>query len=228
MSELSDLAVPTPGAERPDRVTETIIADGVVAVLRATSTEHFAAATDALVRAGVRAIEITLTAPAALRSITELSAEYAGEAVIGAGTVLTADRAESCIDAGAAFLVSPTASPDVVAAAQVANVAVYPGAFTPTELLAAHRTGADVVKLFPASTVGPGYLKNVRGPLPEIAIMPTGGISIADIGDWIAAGAVAVGLGTPLLGDALTSGVDPGLTARARQAVEAVARARNG
>jgi 2-dehydro-3-deoxyphosphogluconate aldolase/(4S)-4-hydroxy-2-oxoglutarate aldolase len=228
MSEPPDSAVPTPMAQRPDEVTAAITAGGVVAVLRATSAEHFAAVTDALVRTGVRAIEITLTAPTALRSITELAAEYAADAIIGAGTVLTADQAEACIDAGAAFLVSPTASPDVVAAAQVAGVAVYPGAFTPTELLAAHRTGADAVKLFPASAVGPGYLKDLRGPLPDIAVMPTGGIAITDIGDWIAAGAVAVGLGTPLLGDAVRRGVDPGLVSRARQAIDAVAAARSG
>lgn len=228
MSEPSDLAAPVaPTVDRPERVTAAITAGGLVAVLRATSTEHVAAVTDALVRAGVRAIEVTLTVPGALRSITELSVAYAGAAAIGAGTVLTADQAESCIDAGAAFIVSPTASPDVVAAAQVANVAVYPGAFTPTELLAARHTGVDLVKLFPACALGPAYLKAVRAPLPDLAVMPTGGVAITDIEDWIRAGAVAVGLGTPLLGDALTAGPDRGLTSRARQAVEAVARARN-
>jgi 2-dehydro-3-deoxyphosphogluconate aldolase/(4S)-4-hydroxy-2-oxoglutarate aldolase len=209
------------------RITEHIVANGLVAILRSTSAAHYAAVTDVLVSAGVRAIEVTLTAPDALASITELATAYAGaDVVIGAGTVIAADQAEACLEAGAAFLVSPAVSQDVLAAARIAGVAVYPGALTPTEILTAHRGGASAVKLFPASAVSPRYLKDVRGPFPDIAFMPTGGIDIGDIGAWLAAGAGAVGLGGPLIGSAVVDGPDPSLADRARRAVAAVAAAR--
>lgn len=222
------LHCPVDPLDGPGRTTAAITAGGLIAILRAPSAEHFAAITDTLVKAGVRAVEITLTTPGALRSIAELTKAYRDDVIIGAGTVITADQAERCIDAGATFLVSPTASPDVVAAARIAGVAACPGALTPTEVLAAHRSGASAVKLFPASAVRPRFLTDVHGPLPGIPIIPTGGIAISDITAWISAGAAAVGLGGPLVGKATIHGVDAALVTRARRAVEAVATARAG
>lgn len=220
-----------PGAAAPDqaaRTTARLTDCGLVAILRAPSTEHFAAITDTLLDAGVRAVEITLTTPGALRSVRELARAHGPQVLIGAGTVLTADQAEACVDAGAAFLVSPTAAPDVVSTARIADVAVLPGALTPTEILAAHRAGASAVKLFPASAVTPRYLTDLHGPLPGIPVVPTGGIALTDIPAWTAAGAAAVGLGGPLIGSAAVDGVDRQLAERGRQAVRAVAEGRAG
>jgi 2-dehydro-3-deoxyphosphogluconate aldolase / (4S)-4-hydroxy-2-oxoglutarate aldolase len=213
-------------SDGPATTTQRVVAARVIAILRAPTAKHFLPVADALVAAGVQAIEITLTAPDALDAIARVSAEFGRSAVIGAGTVLTADEAEACIDAGAAFLVSPTAAPDVVAAAQIAGVAAYPAGLTPTEVVGAYRSGATAVKLFPASAVGPRFIADLHGPFPDIPIIPTGGIAIEDIPDWIAAGAVAVGLGGPLLGDAARDGRDiDGLRKRARRALAFAARA---
>jgi 2-dehydro-3-deoxyphosphogluconate aldolase/(4S)-4-hydroxy-2-oxoglutarate aldolase len=213
----------TPGLSTTDRVA----AAGFVAILRASSAKHFLAAADALVSAGVRAIEVTLTAPDALEAMSKIAAEFANVAVVGAGTVLTADQAESCIDAGAAFLVSPVAAPDVVAAARIAGVAAYPAGLTPTEIVTAYRSGAAAVKLFPASAVGPRFITDLHGPFPDLPIIPTGGIAIDQIPHWLATGALAVGVGGPLLGDAARDGGDlDGLRARARRAVELVEASR--
>jgi 2-dehydro-3-deoxyphosphogluconate aldolase/(4S)-4-hydroxy-2-oxoglutarate aldolase len=207
--------------------TDTIITSGVIAILRYTTSAHFPAITEALVRAGIRSIEVTLTTPGALACLRQLALDFDGAAVIGAGTVTDANLAEACIDAGARFLVSPASSPDVVAAARVADVAVFPGALTPTEVLAAHRNGASAVKLFPASVVSPRYIADLHAPLPDIALIPSGGIGLPDIEHWLDAGAAAVGLGGPLLGNAAEEGPDAALAERARLAVEAVRRARD-
>jgi 2-dehydro-3-deoxyphosphogluconate aldolase / (4S)-4-hydroxy-2-oxoglutarate aldolase len=211
----------------PQDTTSAIATIGVVAILRASTAQHLEAVAETLIQAGISAIEVTLTVPGALATIARLSKTYGHGALIGAGTVITADQAEACIDAGAIFLVSPTASLDVIAAARIAGVAVYPGAFTPTEILATHRAGASAVKLFPASAVGPRFIADIHGPLPDIAIIPTGGIAIDDVEMWIKAGAAAVGLGGALLGDAGTRGADEGLAARARRALDGVAAARD-
>jgi len=196
-------------------------------VLRAPEARHFPALVEALVRVGLRAVEITLTAANAVAAIEAISTAYGSEVAVGAGTVLSADEAESCVEAGASFLVAPTAVPDVVASAHVLGVPVVPGALTPTEVLAAHRSGAQAVKLFPASTVGPQYLKDIHGPLPDVRLMPTGGIAVADVATWIRAGALAVGLGGQLLGSTVTDGPDRALDRRVKAALAAVAEARS-
>lgn len=206
-----------------DSVSAAIVRSGVVAVLRAPAADRFAAVADVLVEAGVTAIEVTLTSRGAVPAIAELRRRLPPSAVIGAGTVLTADEARASADAGAAFLVSPLYDPDL---AGVAGVPFYPGALTPTELHRAHRSGAPLVKLFPAGAVGPGYLKDVHGPLPDVRIMPTGGIKIDDVATWLGHGAAAVGLGGPLIGDAATGGDLTALAGRARRAADAVAAAR--
>jgi 2-dehydro-3-deoxyphosphogluconate aldolase/(4S)-4-hydroxy-2-oxoglutarate aldolase len=202
------------------------VAGGVVAILRADTTRHFAAITESLLAQGIDAIEITLTTPDAVAAVAELGAAFGADALIGAGTVLTAEQADACVQAGARFLVSPGAAPAVVAAAARADVAVYPGAFTPTEVLRAHESGAQAVKLFPASVLGPGFVRDLRGPLPDVLLIPSGGIRITEVADWLRAGAAAVGLGGPLLGRAAQDGPDAQLADRARQVLAAVAEAR--
>jgi 2-dehydro-3-deoxyphosphogluconate aldolase/(4S)-4-hydroxy-2-oxoglutarate aldolase len=204
-------------------VTEAVVRSGVVAVLRAPTADAFAAVSDVLVEAGITALEVTLTSRGALEAIAGLRRQLPATVAVGAGTVLTVDDAKAAVDAGAAFLVSPVWVP----ALDSFQVPVYPGAFTPTEIFNASRGGAPLVKLFPAGTVGPRFLKDLRGPLPDVRIMPTGGIEIADIATWLTAGASAVGLGGPLIGDAATGGSLVQLAARARRAVDAVAFARS-
>ena len=193
----------------------------IVAVLRAASGEHFRSAADVLVAEGVRCIEVTLTGEGAMDALTAIVRNAPGDVAVGAGSVMSTELAEQAIGAGAQFLVSPVTQPAVMAVGREASVPTYPGALTPTEILTASEAGAPLVKLFPASTVGPGYIKDLHGPMPHAKIMPTGGIAIADIGSWLRAGAVAVGLGGPLLGDALAGGSLRDLAERARLAVAA-------
>jgi 2-dehydro-3-deoxyphosphogluconate aldolase / (4S)-4-hydroxy-2-oxoglutarate aldolase len=207
-----------------DAVTAAVARSGIVAILRSKTADGFAAVADVLVGAGVTALEVTLTSEGSIDALAGLRRQLPDSVTIGAGTVLTADEAKASIDAGAEFLVSPVLDTELVAAS---NVPFYPGVFTPTEIHAAMRAGARVVKVFPAGGLGPGYLRDIRGPLPAARIMPTGGIKIEDVADWLTAGAVAVGLGSPLIGDAATGGDLKKLAERARQAVNAVAIARS-
>ena len=207
-----------------DGTTAAIVRSGVVAVLRAPAADAFAAVADVLVGAGITAIEVTLTSRGAIDALGGLRRQLPPSAVIGAGSVLTPDQAKAAVDAGAAFLVSPVIDPVM---AQDFGVPFYPGGLTASEIHRASQTGAPLVKLFPASAVGPGYLKDLHGPLPGIRIMPTGGIGIDDISGWLAAGASAVGLGGPLLGDAASGGSLTDLGVRARRAADAVAFARS-
>ena len=209
-----------------DPTTEAISDCGVVAVLRAQSAEHFAAVAGVLVDAGIRALEVTLTSRGALESLASLTREVPPGVRVGAGSVLDRDDAKACVDAGAAFLVSPVFDADVLTVGLAAGVPTYPGALTPTEVVTASRAGAPAVKIFPASSVGPRYIKDLHGPLPGVRLMPTGGIAIDDIAAWLAAGAMAVGLGGPLLGDAGNGGSLQTLRDRAARAVDAVATAR--
>jgi 2-dehydro-3-deoxyphosphogluconate aldolase / (4S)-4-hydroxy-2-oxoglutarate aldolase len=203
-----------------------LTSSGVVAIARAPSTRHMADAVETLVAAGIRCIELTLTTPGALACIASLVASLGAEACIGAGTVLSADEANACIDAGARFLVAPSAVPDVVTAAAAVGIPCLPGALTPSEIVGAWNGGAAAVKLFPASLGGPEYLRAVRAPLPDVAIVPTGGVAISDVAGFISAGATAVGLGGPLFANSLVDGDCGALRERAAQAVEAIGLAR--
>ncbi len=207
-----------------DSVTAAIVRSGVVAVLRASTADGFAAVADVLVEAGITAIEVTLTSRGAIDALAGLRRQLPPAAVVGAGTVLTTDQAKAAVDAGAAFLVSPVLDLELSAGA---GVPFYPGGLTPTEIFRAHQSGAPLVKLFPAAAVGPRYLKDLHGPLPDVRIMPTGGIDIADVATWLSNGAAAVGLGGPLLGDAASGGSLITLADRARRAADAVAFARS-
>lgn len=207
-----------------DPVSAAVVRSGIVAILRAKTADGFAAVADVLVEAGITALEVTLTSRGAIDAIAGLRRQLPGTVAVGAGTVLTADDAKASVGAGAEFLVSPVIDPGLIAAA---SVPFYPGTLTPTEIYAAIQAGAPLVKLFPASGLGPRYLRDIRGPLPTARIMPTGGVKIEDIADWLMAGAVAVGLGSPLIGDAAAGGNLKALAERARHAVSAVAIARS-
>lgn len=202
-----------------------LAATRVVAILRAENADRAEAVVDVLVEAGVRSLELTLTTKGALDVVERLAARVPAEVEVGVGTVLTAADVDRSVDAGARFVVSPSVEPEVIAAALRHRVASYPGAFTPTEIAAAWKAGASAVKLFPAGQLGPGYLKDVRAPLPEIPVVPTGGVDIASVRGWLAAGAVAVGMGGPLIGDALAP--DGDLSALAERATAALAAARS-
>lgn len=198
---------------------------GVVAIGRHVTAEAVPAVADALVSGGVRAFELTLNEPEAdaLRAI-EAAARIGPDVglEVGAGTVLSIEAAGRAIDAGATFLVMPHFDEDLVAWAARRGIPAFPGCATPTEILAAWRAGAAAVKLFPASSVGPNFVREMRGPFPDIPLVPTGGVTLETAPAFIAAGAVAVGMGGWLLGDAQP----PGVQERARQVVAAVAAAR--
>jgi len=200
---------------------------GIVAIIRLKDPAKVRAVVDALAAGGVRALEVTMTVPRAVDLIRELAPTLPGDFLLGAGTVTDAATARAVIDAGASFVVGPVFRPEVIAACHERDVAVMPGCFSPTEILAAHESGADIVKVFPATALGPQFIKDVRAPLPQVKLMPTGGVTPDNAGDWIRAGAVAVGLGSALLdARAIESGHWDVISANARRAVASVAAAR--
>jgi 2-dehydro-3-deoxyphosphogluconate aldolase / (4S)-4-hydroxy-2-oxoglutarate aldolase len=200
---MTSVATPS-GLDR--ELDDALSAHRAVAILRAAHSRHLLAAAEALNAEGFRVLEFPLTTPGALDAIRAARRRLAGEALVGAGTVLTADDARAAVEAGAQLLVSPALCPEAVAVGIQAGVAVLPGAFTPTEILAAEAAGARLVKLFPTAMLGPEYLAALRQPLPDIRIIPTGGVCLANARGWLAAGAAALGLGSPLTGDSLETG----------------------
>lgn len=198
---------------------------GVVPIIRAPSPEHALRIAEALIEAEMPILEVTFTVPGAAEVIRRLRVGQP-DLLVGAGTVLDGPTARAAIGEGAQFLVSVIAPPDVMALGPQHGVPVIPGAYTPTEILAALAMGAQVVKLFPAELGGPGYLRALRGPLPSLRAFPTGGVSADNVGEWFAAGAVAVGVGSVLMRDAAASGDYEGLRRRARELMEAVRTAR--
>lgn len=210
-----------------ETVMKTIETTGVVAVIRLSDASLLQDVVAAIAAGGVRAIEITMTVPNAIALIEKLAVSASKACIVGAGTVVDADSAERVIAAGAEFVVGPIFDPEVVATCRRHDVTVAPGCFSPTEILAAWNAGADIVKVFPATALGPGYFKDVRGPLPQVRLMPTGGVSVENAGDWIRAGAFAIGVGTALVHPAAVAARKfDEMTARARQLVQAVKSAR--
>ena len=179
--------------------TQEIETQGIVAVIRMQDPGRLRAVVDALAAGGVRALEVTMTVPRAIEMIREIAPTLPAGFLFGAGTVLDAETAHRVIDAGAQFVVSPVFRRAVIDACHEHDVPALPGCMTPTEILDAWEAGADIVKVFPATTFGPGYLKDVRAPLPQVKLMPTGGVTLDNAGEWIRAGAVAVGVGSALL-----------------------------
>lgn len=201
---------------------------GLVPIVRTPSAELAARAAEAVLAGGLPIFEITLTVPGALEVIHALVRRFGDRASIGAGTVMTAEEATACIDAGAAFIVSPGFDPATVDAAHAGGVPSVPGALTPTEVITAWKAGADFVKVFPCSALGgPSYLRALRGPLPHVKLLPTGGVTLTTAPDYIKAGATALGVGSELIDlAALQAGQDAVITERTRALVAAVAAAR--
>lgn len=197
---------------------------GVIPVVRASSADEAMRAIDAIREGGISILEITMTVPGAVALIEQVAKLYGDVATVGAGTVLDPETATACISAGAKFVVSPALNLDTIACCQRHDVAVMPGALTPTEVVQAWNAGADFVKIFPAGAVGgPSYLKALKAPLPQIELVPTGGVSLKTAADFIKAGAAALGVGADLVdikGQAAT------ITERAKQFVEIVRQAR--
>jgi 2-dehydro-3-deoxyphosphogluconate aldolase/(4S)-4-hydroxy-2-oxoglutarate aldolase len=210
-------------------VLEALKSGGLVPVIRAGSSDAAIRICEALVRGGIRTLEITMTVPNALEAIRAVSSRLGSDVLLGAGTVTTREMALGLVRAGARFLVSPAVVPDVIAAGAESAVPVLPGALTPTEVLNAWTLGGDIVKVFPASAVGgAAYLRALKGPFPDIDFCPTGGVNLDTIGEFFKAGAVAVGVGGELvLKSAIEKGEFEQLTDLARRYVDAVARARS-
>ena len=207
-------------------ITAAVELAGVVAVIRIKEPQRLRAVVDALGEGGLTALEVTMTVPGAVELIAALAPTMPPGFLLGAGTVTDAGTARRVIDAGARFVVSPVFRRDVLEACHTRDVAVMPGCFSPTEILDAWEAGAEIVKVFPATALGPGFIKDIRGPMPEVKLMPTGGVTLDNAGDWIRAGAVAVGVGTALTdAKAIAAGDYATLRANAERIVSNVRQA---
>jgi 2-dehydro-3-deoxyphosphogluconate aldolase/(4S)-4-hydroxy-2-oxoglutarate aldolase len=194
------------------------LASKLVVVARASAASDYAPVLAALSDGGVRSVELTLTTPGTFDAFAALRASFDGD--LGIGTVTNLDQLERAIAVGADYVVTPITSPALVERAVDAGMPIVPGGLTPTELFASWSAGASAVKVFPAGQVGPGYLKDLRGPFPDIAVVPSGGVDADSAAAWLAAGAVAVSVGGPLLGDAFRGGDLGALRERAERFVE--------
>ena len=211
-------------------VLQRIRVTGLIPVVRAESAELAMRAVEAIKAGGVDVLEVTMTVPGAIDVIAKLAATFGTEVVIGAGTVLDPNTAHKCVQAGAQFIVSPALNEETIAFCRSNDVAVFPGALTPTEVVHAWNAGADAVKVFPAGAVGgASYLKALKAPLPQIELVPTGGVSLKTAANFIEAGAMALGVGADLVDmKALREGRDEVITERAREFLEIVREARAG
>ncbi|HEV2715942.1 MAG TPA: bifunctional 4-hydroxy-2-oxoglutarate aldolase/2-dehydro-3-deoxy-phosphogluconate aldolase [Terriglobales bacterium] len=201
---------------------------GVIPVVRAANTDEAILVVEAIKAGGLSILEITMTVPRAVQVIETLSARYGDEAIVGAGTVLDPESARACIHAGAQFIVSPALNLQTIDSCRELDIAVIPGALTPTEIVSAWSAGADLVKVFPAGAMGgPNYIKSLKAPLPQIKLVPTGGVTLANAAAFIEAGAAAVGVGADLVDtSALRAGQPEKITKAAQAFIEAVRNAR--
>lgn len=202
-------------------IVEKIIESGIVAVIRANSPSRAIEVCRACKEGGIIAIEVTFSVPRAVEVISQLSKELGDEILLGAGTVLDPYTAKIAIEAGAKYIVAPNLSRETALLCNKHRVPYIPGAFTPTEIVEALEVGCELIKLFPASAVGPGYIKAIHGPLPQAKLLPTGGIELENVKEWIKAGAAAVGVG-----GGLTKGSGEEIKERARRFVELIKEAR--
>jgi 2-dehydro-3-deoxyphosphogluconate aldolase/(4S)-4-hydroxy-2-oxoglutarate aldolase len=201
---------------------------GIVAVVRAERTEQVLPLAHALLAGGILAIEITMTTPGALGAIRQASAELGSSALIGVGTVLDARTCRESLEAGAEFVVTPICRTELVSLAHAAQKPIMIGAYTPTEAQAAHDAGADFVKLFPAENLGARYIRSLRAPLPHLRIVPTGGLEVANVGEFFKAGCAALGVGSSLISSQILNDSDwPAVTSRAKEFVLAARQARS-
>jgi len=211
------------------RNLERVLRGGVVAILRAPTGEMLLEAASALAAGGVEAVEVTFTVPRAHRILEQVADRLGDKILLGAGTVLDPETARTAILAGAEFIVGPNVNRRVIRLCRRYDKLVFPGAFTPTEVVAAWEAGADIVKIFPSDFVGPGYLKALSGPLPQVRLMPTGGVNLQTAADFLRAGACALGIGGSLVEPKALAARDfARIESLARQYVEIVTRARQG
>ncbi|MCG6156756.1 bifunctional 4-hydroxy-2-oxoglutarate aldolase/2-dehydro-3-deoxy-phosphogluconate aldolase [Rubinisphaera margarita] len=205
-------------------ILHKLLTERIVAILRVESSELLVDLCQAIAAVGIRSLEITMTVPNALEILAEARKQLPKDVALGAGTVLDAETARMVILAGADFIVSPHTDVSIIQTAKRYGKPVAPGAFTPTEIIHAWQSGADIVKVFPSDPIGPKYLKNLRGPLPQIRLMPTGGVELDTIADFFEAGACAVGIGSALLNKQWLKDRDFGaIEAQARKFVDAAA-----
>jgi len=211
-----------------EQISRRIEEIGIVPVVRASSAQEAVRAAVALREGGIDVLEITMTVPDAISVMRELASRMGGDVLVGAGTVLDAEAARQCIEAGAQFIVSPGFDRDTIVAAHELDKPAFPGALTPTEVITAWKAGADAVKVFPCSAMGGAkYLRALRAPLPNVKLMPTGGVNLTTVREFIEAGAIALGVGGELVdAKALAAGNDGVLTERAREYLAAVKLAR--
>lgn len=211
-----------------EQIITRITDSGIVAVVRAENSEQAKRIADACLEGGVPAVEITFTVPGAHRVIEDLAKTYSrGEIILGAGTVLDAETARIAILSGAQYVVSPSFDPATVRLCNRYRIASMPGAMTLAEAIQVMESGADIIKIFPGELFGPGVIKAIKGPLPQAKMMPTGGVSIDNVAEWIKAGAVAVGAGGALTGGAKT-GDYGSITSIGREFVKRIRAARAG
>jgi 2-dehydro-3-deoxyphosphogluconate aldolase/(4S)-4-hydroxy-2-oxoglutarate aldolase len=199
---------------------------GIIAVVRAQQSSQVLPLSEALMAGGVNVIEITMTTPNAIAAIREARVKLAERALIGVGTVLDADTCRAAIAAGAEFVVTPICRTEFVTIAHTAGVPIMLGAYTPTEAQLAHEAGADFIKIFPADSLGPKYIKALRAPLPHLRIVPTGGVDVANVADFLKAGCAALGVGSSLVSAKILQEANwPELTRRASAFVNAARQA---
>ena len=191
-----------------DTVLNQILDTGVVAIMRASSSDQLLSAAEAILAGGVSAIEVTMTTPNAMEVIRQASARFGSQVLFGVGTVLDSETARAAILAGAQFVVCPTLNLGTIQVCNRYSVPVMPGAYTPTEILTAWEAGADVVKVFPASVGGPDFIKALRGPLPHIRLAAVGGVNVSTTADFFRAGVSVVGVGGELVNQKLLDGRD--------------------
>jgi len=214
--------------DRKEEVLNAVIDSGVIAVIRADRSEELMQVAYALQEGGIVAMEVTMTTPGAIDVIKAVATDLRQKVIIGAGTVLDPETARAVILAGAEFVVSPTLNPATIEVCRRYSKVVVPGAFTPTEILTAWQAGGDIVKVFPATVVGPGYLRDIKGPLPQIRLSPTGGVSLENAGEFIRCGACCVAVGGNLVSKKALANKDWALiTDTARRFIEEVRKARS-
>jgi 2-dehydro-3-deoxyphosphogluconate aldolase/(4S)-4-hydroxy-2-oxoglutarate aldolase len=200
---------------------------GIIAVVRAQNRDQVIPLSEALIAGGVVAIEITMTTPNAIAAIAEARERIGERAVIGVGTVLDSDTCRAAIGAGAEFVVTPICRTALIGIAQAADRPIMIGAYTPTEAQQAYEAGADFIKIFPADALGPGYIRSIRAPLPHLRLVPTGGVDVQNVGNFIRAGCVALGVGSSMISAKILQEADwPALTRKAAEFVEAARKAR--
>ena len=208
-------------------ITQRLLEAGIIAIIRADTSDQLLDAAQAMADGGVTAIEVTMTTPNALEVVRDAAAKFGDRILMGVGTVLSEENCASAILAGAQFIVTPVTKPEVIRACHRYGKPIISGAYTPTECLLAHESGADFVKLFPAEQLGPAYIRSILAPLPMLRIIPTGGVTPETASAFLEAGCVALGAGTALVSkDILESRDWPALTARAAAFVRAIREAR--